>query len=581
MTASPHTISAHKPRKNPDLRAMLSIATLILPLFILPPSAPCSSSQAPVSGPVVHVASGQLRGTLRGSTAVFLGIPYAAPPVGALRWREPQPPASWSGVRDATKPGSACVQDEAGTGGFIKPLAAAYRATYDIVPISSSEDCLFLNVWTPDWPHPTRLPVMVWLHGGSNRAGSGTEDGYDGAALASHGVIVVTLNYRLGAMGFFAHPELTAESPHHRSGNYGLLDQIAALEWVRQNIAQFGGDPANVTLFGESAGSIDATTLMASPLTKGLFRRVIAESGAAFGLARERTAAEMEPLGVAVGKEAGGPPGSQLQVLRKLPAAQVARIEGRLIAAQFKGYDPNASIVDGWVLPQSPARAFASGKLEKVDLLAGLNAREFSAFRIGAEAAQKQSGQPARKTGLGEQITQFADLTRPLYGSWTDITVATYMSRILIHGAPALDQATNDILLACPVGAEAALVTNAGQRAFVYRFERSVPGVGESTLGSFHALELPYVFDTFQSRVFSWLPFTPADHKLSRAMQTYWTNFAKFGDPNGSGLPHWPRWRTDREPYMVFNQNGQPVPQEHFSPIFCHLSPDRLKERLR
>ena len=592
MTAWPHTISAQKPRKNPDLRPIVDVgraagsyiapllATLILFLFILPPSASCSSSHARVSGPVVHVSNGQLRGTLRDSTAVFLGIPYAAPPFGALRWREPQPPASWAGVRDATKPGSACVQDEAGNGTFIKPLAAAYGATYEIVPLSSSEDCLFLNVWVPDWSHKTRLPVMVWLHGGSNRVGSGTEDSYDGAALASHGVIVVTLNYRLGAMGFFAHPELTAESPHHMSGNYGLLDQIAGLQWVQQNIAPFGGDSANVTLFGESAGSIDATTLMASPLTKNLFRRVIAESGPAFGLATERTVAEMEPLGVAVGREAGGQPGYQLQVLRKLPAAQIARIEGRLIASQFKGFDPNASIVDGWVLPQSPAKAFASGTLERIDLLAGLNAREFSAFRIGAEAAQKKLGRPAKKAGLGDQITQFADSTRPLYGGWTDITVATYMSEILVHGAPALDQATNDILGACPVGAEAALVTSVGQRAFVYRFERSVPGVGESTLGSFHALELPYVFDTFQTRNFSWLPFTSTDHKLSSAMQTYWTNFAKSGDPNGPGLPHWAAWRTDQEPYIVFSQSGEPVPQEHFSPIFCHLSPDRLKKQL-
>jgi para-nitrobenzyl esterase len=289
----------------------------------------------------------------------------------------------------------------------------------------------------------------------------------------------------------------------------------------------------------------------------------------------------MERLGLAVGKEAGGQPGSQLSVLRKLPAGEIARIEGCLIASQFKGYDPNASIVDGWVLSRPPAMAFASGKLEKVDLIAGLNAREFSAFRIGAEAAQKQSGQPARKTGVAEQIAQFADLTRPLYGSWTDITVATYMSRILIHGAPALDQATNDILAACPVGAEAALVASNGQRAFVYRFERAVPGVGESTLGAFHALELPYVLDTFQAHAFNWLPFTSTDHKLSSVIQAYWTNFAKSGDPNGPGLPHWTAWRTDREPYMVFSQKGEPVPQEHFSPIFCHLSPDRLKDRLR
>jgi para-nitrobenzyl esterase len=590
--ARPRISTAERSQKNREHRSMAQasralnsstlafLPALLMVICFLGPSARCEPSHSDQGGPVVHVSSGQLRGALGGGTAVFLGIPYAAPPVGLLRWREPLPPNPWAGIRDATKPGSVCVQNEAGVGNFIKPLAAAYGTTYNIVPLSSSEDCLFLNVWIPDWPHQTHLPVMVWLHGGSNRVGSGTEDSYDGTALASHGVIVVTLNYRLGVLGFFAHPELTAESPHRSSGNYGLLDQIAALRWVQQNIAQFGGDPANVTLFGESAGSIDATVLMASPLTGNLFRRVIAESGTAFGLGPERSVAYMEPLGVAVGKAAGAQPGSQIEALRKLPAAQVAQIENSLIASQFKGYDPNASVVDGWVLPQSPAKAFASGAIEKVDLLAGLNAREFSAFRIGAEAAQKQSGHPAAKPGLGQQILQFADATRPLYGNWTDIAVATYMSKIIAHGAPALDQATNDILIACPVGAEAAMVTSAGQRAFVYRFERSVPGPGESTLGSFHALELPYVFDTFPAHTFSWLPFTSTDHKLSAVMQTYWTNFAKSGDPNGPGLPQWAAWHTDKEPYIVFSTNGDPVPQESFSPSFCHLSPDRLKQQL-
>ncbi len=587
-----HTISTRGVEKNLNRRSMADtgrapkscrfpwLLSLLMVLCHLPPSASCSQPQSVANGPVVHVASGQLRGMLQGGTAVFLGIPYAAPPVGALRWREPQPPASWAGVRDAKKPGSACVQSEAGVGTFIKPLAATYGATFSIVPVSSSEDCLYMNAWAPDWPHKTRLPVMVWLHGGSNRVGSGTEDSYDGSALASHGVIVVTLNYRLGVMGFFAHPELTAESPHHSSGNYGLLDQIAALKWVQQNIGEFGGDPDNVTLFGESAGSIDATTLMASPLTRNLFRRVIGESGPAFGLGTERTVAYMEPLGVAIGKEVGVQAGSQIETLRKLPAAVIVQIEDRLIASQFKGYDPNASVVDGWVLPQSPAKAFASGTIQKFELLAGLNAREFSAFRIGAEAAQKKAGQPAKKAGVGEQVKQFADATRPLYGNWTDVAVATYMGRILMHGASALDQATNDILAACPTGAEAALVTNAGQRAFVYRFERTIPGPGESTLGAFHALELPYVFDTFQARTWSWLKFTPTDHKLSSVMQIYWTNFAKSGDPNGPGLPGWAAWNSDKEPYIIFGQNGDAVPEKNFSPIFCHLSPDRLKQQL-
>ena len=421
---------------------------------------------------------------------------------------------------------------------------------------------------------------MVWVHGGSNRIGSGAEDSYDGAALAAHGVLVVTINYRLGPLGFFSHPELAAESPHHSTGNYGLLDQIAALRWVRQNIVQFGGDPSNVTIFGESAGSVDVTTLMASPLSANLFRRVIAESGPSFGLARERSASEMTPLALAVGAAAGGKPGAQLEALRKLPATQIAEIENRLIATQFPGYNPNAPVTDGWVLPQSPAKAYASGAIQKVDLLVGLNAREWAAFRVVAEAAQKKSGQPAPKPEFGKQFTLFQDAARPLYGSWTDITVSAYMAKIILHGTPAVDQSTDDIIMACPMGAEAALVTSAGQHAFVYRFERSVPGPGESDLGAFHALELPYVFDTFQVRTFNWLPFTATDHKLSNVIQTYWTNFAKTGDPNGPGLPYWDAWTTAQEPFIVFGENGDASPQQNFSPMFCHLSPDRLKDQL-
>ena len=554
---------------------------LLLLLFVVPvATAAGAPAHPPVTGPVVHVATGQLRGTLQGNTAVFLGIPFAAPPVGNLRWREPQPPIAWTGVRDATKFGSSCVQVPAGIGGFIQPMAAAYGKTYNIVPVAFSEDCLFLNVWAPNWPVKTPLPVMVWIHGGSNRAGGSAEDSYDGAALAARGVLVVTINYRLGPLGFFAHPELAAESPHHSTGNYGLLDQIAALRWVQQNIAQFGGDPGNVTVFGESAGSVDVTILMASPLSANLFRRVIAESGPAFGLGRERNASEMTPLALAVGAAAGGKPGAQLEALRKLPATQVSEIENRLIATQFPGYNPNSPVTDGWVLPQSPAKAYASGDLQKVDLLVGLNAREWAAFRVGAEAAQKKSGKPAPKPELGKTFKQFRDAARPLYGNWASLAAADYMAKIILHGVPAVDQFTNDIVLACPMGAEAALVTSAGQHAFVYRFERSVPGPGEADLGAFHAIELPYVFNNFQARTFSWLPFTATDHQLSNVIQTYWTNFAKTGDPNGAGLPHWDAWTTAQEPFIAFGENGEASPQQNFSPTFCHLSPDRLKDQL-
>ena len=533
------------------------------------------------AGPVVHIAGGMLRGTQRDGVAVFEGVPFAAPPIGPLRWREPQAIAAWAGVREATAPSHPCMQNVAGTDSFLAPLAATYGVTLNRQTLDPSEDCLYLNLWSPNLRPDAQLPVMVWLHGGSNRVGSGSESGYDGSVLASHGVIVVTINYRLGVMGFFAHPELTVESHHHSSGNYGLLDQIAALKWVQQNIAAFGGDGANVTLFGESAGSIDATTLMTSPLTTGLFRRVIAESGTAFGLGRERTVAEMQPLGLAVGKEAlGGKSESQLQALRNLPAAQVADIENRLIASQFKGYDPNASIVDGWVLFESPAKGFATGKIQPVDLLAGVNAREFSAFRVVAAESAGKAAVASPKPRFSDQLKQFADIARPLYGSWTDLAVATYTGRIIVHGNAAVDQASNDILGACPVGAEAALTTNAGRHVYIYRFDRSVPGKGEAELGAFHSLEIPYVFGTFQARAFNWLPFSATDQKLSQVMQSYWTNFAKNGDPNGQGLAHWAPWMPSQEPFLVFSHSGDAIPQQNFSPIYCHLSPDRLRKQL-
>ncbi len=534
-----------------------------------------------VQGPLVHLVSGSVAGKFQGDIAVFEGIPFAAAPVGDLRWREPQPVAPWSGVRDATKLAASCVQPSTGLDAFIGPLAAAYDAPYEMQTIKTSEDCLYLNVFSPGRPRRTGLPVMVWLHGGGNKTGSGGDETYDGTSLASYGVIVVTVNYRLGVMGFFSHPQLTAESPHHSSGNYGLLDQIAGLKWVQQNIAQFGGNPGNVTLFGESAGSIDATTLMASPLTKDLFRRVIAESGPAFGLGPEQTLAQAQAVGAAVGRQLGLD-AHDVKALRQLSAAEVTKLDALIVASQFKGFDPSASVVDGWLLSQAPAKAFASGNIQRVDLLAGLNARELSAFRVGASAAAKRSGKPPEKGAVGAAIKQLANTARPLYGSWTDVAVSMYSAQILLHGDRAVDQASNDILMACPIGAEAALDTSYGQRAFIYLylFSRSIPGKGEPTLGSFHGLEVPYVFNTFTVRTWRWLPFAPADHRLSATIESYWTNFAKTGDPNSPGLPTWKSWISGEEPYLEFNRSGEAVPRKNFSPPLCYLSPDRLRRQL-
>ena len=533
--------------------------------------APLSAS-APQPSPIAHIATGAVRGSMQGSIAVFKGIPFAAPPVGDLRWKPPAPPAPWKGERDATQPGSACMQSPGGLGPFMKPIAAAYGANYEIRPITSSEDCLYLNVWVPQQPANAPMPVMVWLHGGSNTAGSGAQPTYDATSLASRGVVVVTVNYRLGVFGFFSHPALTAESPHHSSGNYGLLDQLAALQWVQDNIAQFGGDRGNVTVFGESAGSIDAAVLVTSPLAAHLFRRAILESGPPFGLGPAQSLTEAEDAGNALAASIPQAAATPLESLRKLPAADLMRL------VTDRGSNSGSITVDGWVIPRPPALAFASGATVKADLIVGLNGRELSAFRLMAAAAPRQPVKPA--AGGNASVGKAADTLRPLYGDWTYAAISKYLVEALVDRDGATDHGSNDMLMACPIGALAALVGASGQKAYVYRFDRSVPGKGQPVLGAFHGLEIPYVFNAFQERSWSWLPFTDADRQLSQVIETYWTNFARTGDPNGAGVPVWGAWKDGSEDYMEFSPQASASAQTGFSPPFCYLSPDRVRKGL-
>ncbi len=565
------SINVNSPR-HLVLRPLLLSASLII-CVSLPASAAAESSQR--TGPVAHLSTGALRGSLQGAMAVFKGIPYAAPPVGDLRWRPPVPAAPWRGERDATRTASPCVQNVAGLGTFLQPLAATYGATYQVEPVNFSEDCLYLNVWAPQWPPQGSLPVMVWVHGGSNTVGSASQATYDATSLASHGIIVVTINYRLGVMGFFSHPALTAESPHHSSGNYGLLDQLAALQWVRDNIAQFGGDPANVTLFGESAGSIDTGVLINSPLSAHLFQRAILESGPPFGLGPAITLRETEATGTALAEAAPKTSSSPIENLRRMTAADLLRLA--MAHPPYTG--PN--VVDGWVLPVPPAQAYASGAAQKVDLLVGLNGRELSAFRVvGAAAAKPAAKQDSKGGGASAALGKLADTAHPLYGGWTWFAIAKYIGQPIFNRDAAIDQASNDILMACPIGALAQLTGATGRKVFVYRFDRSIPGKGESTLGAFHSLEIPYVFNAFHDASRAWLPFTDADFKLSGTIETYWTNFAKSGDPNGSGTPSWPQWNSGDEGYLEFSPTAEPIAQRHFSPSFCYLSLDRLHQGL-
>lgn len=528
---------------------------------------------AAATEPMVQTASGALRGVASGSAVAFRGIPYARPPVGDLRWQPPQPPLSWSGVRDAQVPGNTCTQRVSGLTSFFAPMAQAYGSNFEQPPIRSSEDCLYLDVWTPEWPVKQALPVMVWLHGGSNTVGSGTQTTYNGNSLVRHGVLLVTINYRLGVMGFFSHPELTKESPNHSSGNYGLLDQLAALNWVRQNIAQFGGDPDNVTLFGESAGAIDATRLMTSPLAAGLFKRVISESGPAFEPGQ--TLSQAEQFGSAVGSLAtDGTQGAQLQKLRAMSATDVEALV--LKAKQRFPTDITAATADGWVLPVSPRQAYLTGAIQKVDLLIGLNGRELSAFRLAAAAA-KSSGGPA-SGALAGGLGKFYEAAHPYFGRWTDAAIAMYLGKMLTNKTAGLDQAANDLIGGCPVGAIANLTTAAGQRVYVYRFDRVVPGKGAAELGAFHSLEVPYIFGSLGDREWLWLPSTTDDASLSGLLQNYWTDFAKSGDPNAPGLPNWPVWSEKNAEFLLVNREGGVTEQRSFPPLFSRLGANNLKQ---
>jgi para-nitrobenzyl esterase len=521
--------------------------------------AACALAACGAQAPEADVTGGTVRGYLESPGAVFKGIPFAAPPVGEWRWREPQPVKPWHGARDTTHYSAACFQMPTGTGAFIAPIARRYGVNYPTPRWELSEDCLYLNIWTPEWPVREPHAVMLWIHGGSNRIGSGNEPAYDGADLARHGVVVVTINYRLGAFGFFSHPDLTRESPHHASGDYGLMDQIAALQWVHDNMARFGGDPARVTVFGESAGAIDTGMLMSSPLAHGLFQRAIVESGPVF-ISYPFSLQRGERFGKRVARLAGSP---DLPRLRALPPEAVMRAA---VQAAHQEARPDF-VVDGWVLPQSPQQVFAEGREEPVNLVIGNNAREASVFR-GTSQGSASSSDGALKA------------LRVCYGSMAPLVMTMYYLDTKTGRTTAADSWLTDGLVTCPSAEMAALHAAAGHRSYVYQFRRSIPGKGESEMGSFHSLELAYVFGALHSPAWTWLPFQKADESLAASIESYWTNFAKTGDPNGGGLPQWPAFSASTDDYMEFGNDGRAVPRRGVRPAFCSLDVGKLKPRL-
>lgn len=498
--------------------------------------------------PMVNTTAGQLRGSLTTSgRAEFLGIPFAQPPVGSLRWHQPMPVKPWKGVRDVQHFGAPCAQMVAGDWN---------RRDAE----NSQEDCLFLNVITPHWPVKGRLPVMFWIHGGGNTGGTASSALYKDGALVDHGIILVTVNYRLGVFGFMAHPELTKESPHHASGNYGLMDQIAALRWVHDNIANFGGDPSNITVFGQSAGAHDASLLMVSPLAKGLFQKVIGESGTSFGFGTD-TLVETEQGGQKLARLLGAPAGQDpIKYMRGLSVAKIFRV----LETQGTGPRPAFAFdVDGWVIPTPPAKVFAAGQEAPVAMIMGSNSREFD-FPLSTEALRHRIrevyGDMAPKVleayGLsdGGQGT-----TDPIYG-----TVA--------------NQWDADIMFRCAAIAQSAFHQAAHHRTYEYQFEHAVPG--HEAEGAVHSADLPYVFGFYPPVGNIGGVFGDADHKLAELIEEYWTNFAKTGNPNGKALPNWPAFDGNGA-YIRFTQEVQVVAAEGLRKQQCDLYGENLEQRLK
>ena len=482
---------------------------------------------AAVSGPVASVTGGKVRGiVLVAGGAAFLGIPYARPPVGPLRWRVPSPVELWTGIRSATAYGPPCAQNP-----YFNPAAKE----------SAREDCLYLNVWTPGINSTGgRKPVMVWIPGGGNYAG-GANERTSGEKLMRHDVVVVTLNYRLGLFGFFSHPDLTRESLHHASGNQGILDQIAALRWIQANIATFGGDPSNVTIFGESAGSLNVSVLMTSPLTRGLFQRAIGQSGAVIVAGEPLALKEAESRGTSLAEKWGAGVKPSIETLRAVPMAAILDAEPNFLITP----QPNLGVtIDGYVFTARPSTVFARGNQHRVAMLLGNVAHEWvPGVQPPAnvqEAIEDRYPAPAARRALSLYLESGSDS---------------------LYGTPA-EQWVEDIGFRCPAVAQ--LVWHATAKNVAYEFQiEHVPLARRR--GNAHAADVPYVFGKVDGDGYE-----AVDRAMSEVMQTYWTNFAKTGNPNGPGVPAWPPFDPTSRAYMAFTDDGA-VAKSALRRPFCDL----------
>jgi para-nitrobenzyl esterase len=472
------------------------------------------------AAPQVTIPQGALAGTTDGGVSVFKNIPFAAPPVGDLRWRAPQPAAPWSGVRDASKFGPICMQAP-------RPKGMAYEK------LPESEDCLSLNVWSPNTAPGTKLPVMVWIYGGAFRGGGSAMSIYDGMELAQHGVVVVTLNYRLGWFGFLDLPTLAAEHPDEPHGNYGLLDQIVALKWVQANITAFGGDPSNVTIFGESAGGMSVNDLMVSPLSRGLFTKAISESG--LGLIHTPTDAEAQAAAAVFTERTKA--GTDPAKLRALPVASIVQ------AAKDNVEGGTTPMVDGTVLPDQVSRLFSEGKIAKAAYMAGSNSNESTLMPL---------------IGITKE-----SLLKPL-GDKEAAVRALYDADGKIDDDEFVRQFFSDALFASGAQGFAHYAAKSGEKTYVYHFRYIADALRKRDPGVGHGGEVFYVFGLHG---FSQTPrgamlasfVTDKDRQMIGLVQNYWTNFAKTGDPNGTGLPQWPASSDIAPQTLVFDDQTRAV----------------------
>jgi para-nitrobenzyl esterase len=492
---------------------------------------------------VARFPAGDARGLTQDGLCIHRGIPYAAPPTGALRWRPPVPAPRWEGVREAVASGAACAQPPRRSGSI---YACDLPAT--------DEDCLYLDIWAPEGARD--LPVLVWIHGGSFIWGAGSEPMCDGAALARRGAVVVAINYRLGVLGYLAHPELSAESPEGVSGNYGLLDQITALQWVKRNISAVGGDPDNVTIAGESAGALSVLYLMASPLARGLFARAVAQSAYMISSPMLKEARHGHEAAEASGQRlcaklgAGG-----IEALRAMDAHDLAA------AALRAGFAPLGT-VDGHCLPDQLVDVFERGEQAPVPLIAGFNSGEIRSlpFLVPPMPETAAAYEAAIRDGYGDLAERFLSL----YPSDDVAESMLACLRDALYGWTVLELARSQAAV--------------GASAFVYYFDHTYPAASAAGLDGFHASELPYLFGTGGRTPPLWpaIPATPAEAMLSQAIGDYWVSFSRSGTPRAGGCPDWPVHASSGE---YLHLDGAPRVETGLLPGMFELADEVVRRR--